>query len=162
MHNKRLLLPLLAVHVPLLLAFLPTLLVPAPPPVKPSLPATPADRTACDLVNEQNETLRRVYWDWAENVLVLLWCLAESNTKILGSLNAQGNKIVELIMAFLEEEKLGIAESAGLGEGGEEGGMEVDGKKKKSKKDKEKEKKALRVPLFVAVAAGSSFRSPIY
>ncbi|GAA5885287.1 hypothetical protein JCM16303_005988 [Sporobolomyces ruberrimus] len=159
MHNKRILLPLLSCHLPLLLAYLPTLLSPAQAPVKPSLPATPADRTAADLLNESNETLRRVYWDWAENVLVLLWCLAESNTKILGSLNAQGDKIVELIMAFLEEEKLGIAESAGVS-GDTEGGMEVDSKKKKpSKKDKEKEKKALRVPLFVAVAAAQTLHA---
>ncbi|GAA5915546.1 Syo1p [Sporobolomyces salmoneus] len=160
MHNKRLLLPLLGCHLPLLLAYLPTLLSPPQAPVKPSLPATPADRTAADLVNEANETLRRVYWDWAENVLVLLWCLAESNTKILGSLNAQGDKIVELIMAFLEEDKLGIAESAGINGGENEGGMEVDGKKKKqSKKDKEKGKKALRVPLFVAVAAAQTLHA---
>ncbi|GAA5979527.1 hypothetical protein JCM5350_004923 [Sporobolomyces pararoseus] len=161
MHNKRLLLPLLTCHLPLLLAYLPTLLSPPQAPIKPSLPATPADRTACDLLNEANETLRRVYWDWAENVLVLLWCLAESNTKILGSLNAQGDKIVELIMAFLEEDKLGIAEAAGVnGENDVEGGMEVDGKKKKqSKKDKEKEKKALRVPLFVAVAAAQTLHA---
>lgn len=156
MHNKRLLLPLLSSHLPLLLTYLPTLLAPAQPPIKPSLPATPADRTACDLTNEANETLRRVYWDWAENVLVLLWCLAESNTKILASLNAQGDKIVQLIMAYLEEERLGIAESAGVT--AEEGGMEVDGSKKKKagKKEKEKEKKSLKVPLFVAVAAGES------
>ena len=154
MHNKRLLLPLLSSHLPLLLTYLPTLLSPAQPPVKPSLPATPAERTACDLTNEANETLRRVYWDWAENVLVLLWCLAESNTKILASLNAQGDKIVQLIMAYLEEERLGIAESAGVTS--EEGGMELDGGKKKKlgKKEKEKEKKSLKVPLFVAVAAG--------
>ena len=155
MHNKRLLLPLLSSHLPLLLTYLPTLLHPAQPPVKPSLPATPADRTLCDLTNEANETLRRVYWDWAENVLVLLWCLAESNTKILASLNAQGDKIVQLIMAYLEEERLGIAESAGVTS--EEGGMELDGggkKKKPGKKEKEKEKKSLKVPLFVAVAAG--------
>ncbi|GAA5934107.1 Syo1p [Sporobolomyces koalae] len=158
MHNKRLLLPLLSSHLPLLLAYLPTVLAPAQPPVKPSLPATPADRTACDLVNEANETLRRVYWDWAENVLVLLWCLSESNTKILASLNAQGDKIVELIMAFLEEDKLGIAESAGLED--HEGVMQLDAKKKqKSKKDKDKEKKALRVPLFVAVAAAQTLHA---
>ncbi|GAA6060710.1 hypothetical protein JCM10212_003331 [Sporobolomyces blumeae] len=160
MHNKRLLLPLLASHVPLLLTYLPTLLSPASAPVKPSLPATPADRAACDAVNEANETLRRVYWDWAENVLVLLWCLAESNTKILATLNAQGDKLVELVMAFLGEEKLGIAESAGLGEGEEDGGMDVEGsKKKKGKKDKEREKKALRVPLFVAVAAAQTLHA---
>ncbi|GAA6019291.1 hypothetical protein JCM11491_001305 [Sporobolomyces phaffii] len=155
MHNKRLLLPLLSCHLPLLLAYLPAVLAPPAPQVKPALPATPADRTACDLANEANETLRRVYWDWAENVLVLLWCLAESNTKILSSLNAHGGPIVELIMAFLDEDRLGIAESAGV----QDGGMQVEGAHKKKKQPQGKKDKALRVPLFVAVAAAQTLHA---
>ncbi|GAA5858433.1 hypothetical protein JCM1840_001202 [Sporobolomyces johnsonii] len=156
MHNKRLLLPLLSSHLPLLLLYLPAQLAPAPAPLKPTLPATAAERKSVELANEAAETLRRVYWDWAENVLVLLWCLAESNTKILGSLNAQGDRIVELVMAFLREERVGI--EGALDE--EEGGMNVDkgAKVKKGKKEKEAQKGS-RVPLYVAVAAAQTLHA---
>ncbi|GAA5950125.1 hypothetical protein JCM21900_004604 [Sporobolomyces salmonicolor] len=156
MHNKRLLLPLLSSHLPLLLLYLPPQLAPAPAPLKPNLPATAADRKSVELANEAAETLRRVYWDWAENVLVLLWCFAESNTKILGSLNAQGDRIVELVMAFLMEERVGI--EGALAE--EEGGMDVDkgAKGKKGKKEKDAQTGS-RVPLYVAVAAAQTLHA---
>ncbi|BGP14836.1 hypothetical protein JCM10213_002725 [Rhodosporidiobolus nylandii] len=149
MHNKRLLLPLVSVHLPLLAAYLPSQLAPAPAPVKPALPAGPAERKAAELANEAQETLRAGYWDWAENVLVLLWSLAESNTKILASLNGSAGAIVALCMAFLEEERLGLEKKAD--------GMDIEGGKKK-KKDA-KGKKGARVPMFVAVAAAQTLHA---
>ncbi|GAA5861364.1 hypothetical protein JCM8547_006106 [Rhodosporidiobolus lusitaniae] len=158
MHNKRLLLPLLSIHVPLLTAYLPAVLGPAPEKVKPNLPATPAERERVDLLNEAQETLRAGYWDWAENVLVLLWSLAESNTKILAALNAHAGAIVGLCVGFLSEERLGIEKKGGAG--GEEDGMEVEGAGKKGKKDKKGKKSAgAKVPLFVAVAAAQTLHA---
>ncbi|GAA6034413.1 hypothetical protein JCM8097_002713 [Rhodosporidiobolus ruineniae] len=156
MHNKRLLLPLTSVHLPLLASYLPAQLLPAPPPLKPSLPATPAERQRVELANEGHETLRAGYWDWAENCLTLLWSLAESNTKILAALNTHAAAIVGLCLGFLQEGRLGLEKSEG------EDGMEVEaGAKKHKKKDaKEKEKKkGAKVPLFVAVAAAQTLHA---
>ncbi|GAA5900210.1 hypothetical protein JCM6882_002275 [Rhodosporidiobolus microsporus] len=158
MHNKRLLLPLTSIHLPLLAAYLPLVVAPAPAPLKPNLLATPAERERVDLANEAQETLRAGYWDWAENVLVLLWSLAESNTKILAALNAHGEAIVKLCVGFLSEDRLGI-EKVGV-EGVEMDGMDVEAGKKHKKKDAAgKGKKGARVPLFVAVAAAQSLHA---
>ncbi|GAA5982299.1 hypothetical protein JCM11641_002000 [Rhodosporidiobolus odoratus] len=152
MHNKRLLLPLVTIHLPLLALYLPLQLGPAHVPVKPSLPATPEQRKAAELLNESHETLRAGYWDWAENVLVLLWCLAESNTKILGALNAHAGLIVGICMAFLEEEKMGLEK------GEQADGMQVEAGGKKKKKEG-KGRKGAKVPLFVAVAAAQTLHA---
>ncbi|GAA5837183.1 hypothetical protein JCM11251_005279 [Rhodosporidiobolus azoricus] len=160
MHNKRVLLPLTSVHLPLLAVYLPSVLGPAPAPLKPSLPATPEERERVELANEANETLRQGYWDWAENVLVLLWSLAESNTKILASLNAHGEAIVQLCMSFLAEERLGLDKVQVEGADGEGMDVEAGDRKKKGKKDaKDKGKKGGRVPLFVAVAAAQTLHA---
>lgn len=154
MHNKRLLLPLATIHLPLLAHFLPQQLAPAPALVKPELPATAEQRRAAEDANEAQDTLRRSFWDWAENVLTLLWCLAESNTKILASLNGHAEAIVGLCMALLDEDRLGVDKHEG--DEGENGGMEVESGKKQKKKDAKKaQAKKARVPLFVAVAAGA-------
>lgn len=80
---------------------------------------------------------------------MLIWCLAESNTKILGTLNNVGEGVVRFLMSYLAGEGLGI------GSEGETDGMEVEeGKAKKGKKVKKVEEKKERVPLFVALAAG--------
>lgn len=166
MHNKRLLLPLATIHLPLLAHFLPHQLAPPPAPVKPTLPATAEQRRAADAANEAHDTLRRSFWDWTENVLTLVWCLAESNTKILAGLNAHAEHIVALCVALLDEDRLGIDkldgdEQRGEGAAAAQGGMDVEGGaaggKALKKKDAKREKaKRLRVPLFVAVAAGAS------
>lgn len=85
---------------------------------------------------------------------MLLWCLAESNTKILASLNATGDKLVEFTMAFLDAKAMGLSE-------GDTDGMDVEGAKK-GKKGKKVAGAKERVPLFVALAAGasSSFSRP--
>ncbi|BGP30940.1 hypothetical protein JCM10296v2_002702 [Rhodotorula toruloides] len=157
MHNKRLLLPLTTIHIPLLAHFLPSQLGPAPQPQKPSFPATSEQRRAVEDANEAQDTLRRSFWDWSENVCVLLWCLAESNTKILGSLNAHAQGIGGLCMSFLDESALGIERNAQFaelaGEQGGRGGMDVESKKPKKKDVKKEQAKKVRVPLFVAVAA---------
>lgn len=146
MHNKRLLLPLLTLHLPLLRSLLPSMLLPPSAPVVAPLPSTAADREAADALNEHAEKRRRLYWDWCENVLTLLWCAAESNTKILASLNTAGNDLVEFLMAFLDVKGLGLD----VNETGD--GMDVEGALKK--KGKKVKKDTLRVPLFVAVTAG--------
>lgn len=160
MHNKRLLLPLTTIHIPLLAHFLPSQLGPAPQPQKPSLPATPEQRRAVEDANEAQDTLRRSFWDWSENVFVLLWCLAESNTKILGSLNGNAQAIVGLCIGFLAESALGIERNAHVaelaGEEGAHGGMDVESKKPKKKDVKKEQAKKARVPLFVAVAAAQA------
>lgn len=82
---------------------------------------------------------------------MLIWCLAESNTKILGTLNNVGEGVVRFLMSYLAGEGLGI------GSEGETDGMEVEeGKAKKGKKVKKVEEKKERVPLFVALAAGKA------
>lgn len=147
MHNKRLLLPLLSVHLPLLVSLLPTMLQPAPAPHVAPLPSTPLQREAADILNDRNDKRRRLYWDWVENVLTLLWCCAESNTKILATLNAGGKGIVEFLLAFLDAEGLGMDSASD---------MNVDSSSKKGKKAKKDVVRKERVPLFVAVAAGMS------
>ncbi|GEM06630.1 proteophosphoglycan ppg4 [Rhodotorula toruloides] len=160
MHNKRLLLPLTTIHNPLLAHFLPSQLGPAPQPQKPTFPATPEQRRAIEDANEAQDTLRRSFWDWSENVFVLLWCLAESNTKILGSLNAHAQGIIDLCMGYLAESALGIEGNAQVaelaGEQGGHGGMHVESKKPKKKDVKKEQAKKSRVPLFVAVAAAQA------
>ncbi|BGO90467.1 hypothetical protein NBRC10512_004727 [Rhodotorula toruloides] len=160
MHNKRLLLPLTTIHIPLLAHFLPSQLGPAPQPQKPSFPATPEQRRAVEDANEAQDTLRRSFWDWSENVCVLLWCLAESNTKILGSLNAHAQGIVGLCMGYLAESALGIERNAQVAELADEqggrGAMEVESKKPKKKDVKKEQAKKVRVPLFVVVAAAQA------
>ncbi|GAA6008534.1 hypothetical protein JCM10207_007147 [Rhodosporidiobolus poonsookiae] len=158
MHNKRLLLPLTTVHLPLLALYLPCQLANNPAPPKPHATdnLTPAEREAATLAHEAHETLRAGFWDWAENVLVLLWCLAESNTKILAALNPHAGAIVGLCMGFLDAERLGVERVEGLGRGEGEDGMEVEGggkKKKSASKQAKDARKRTRVPLFVAVAA---------
>ncbi|KAM0788603.1 hypothetical protein ACM66B_001724 [Microbotryomycetes sp. NB124-2] len=151
MHNKRLLLPLMQTHVPLLASKLQQQLEPAPEPVQAPLPSTAEQRKQAQEQNAHNDLHRRIYWDWAENVLTLLWCLSESTTKILTSLNAHGDKIVEFAMAFLNEHALDIASSSSSSSSSmAQNGMSVDGKH--SKKDKKADKRE-REPLFVAVAA---------
>lgn len=158
MHNKKLLTPLATTHLPLLLSLLPSLLLPAPAPLKAPLPSTPTQRLAVEFQNNRNEKRRRLYWDWSENVLYLIWCLAESTTRILGSLNNVGEGLIGFLVSYLESEALRI-ESIEMGL---EDGMDVEGgngsekKGKKSKKGKTVEKKE-RVPLFCAVAAGKFF-----
>ena len=154
MHNKRLLLPLTTTHLLPLLSLLPSLLGPAPAPHVAPLPSTPEQRVAAEILNSRNEKRRRLFWDWSENVLMLLWCLAESNTKILASLNATGDKLVEFTMAFLDAKAMGLSE-------GDTDGMDVEGAKK-GKKGKKVAGAKERVPLFVALAAGasSSFSRP--
>ena len=146
MHNKKLLQPLLNIQIPLLLSLLPSQLQPAPAPHAAPLPSTPAQREAADILNSRNEMRRGLYWDWNENLITLLWCCAESNTKILTSLNAGGQGIIDYLMAFLESGGLGL----------EEDGDDMEGVKggKKGKKVKKEASKKERVPLFVAVAAG--------
>ncbi|BGP46950.1 hypothetical protein JCM10450v2_002802 [Rhodotorula kratochvilovae] len=158
MHNKRLLLPLATIHLPLLAHFLPQQLAPALALVKPELPATAEQRRAAEDANEAQDTLRRSFWDWAENVLTLLWCLAESNTKILASLNGHAEAIVGLCMTLLDEDRLGVDKHEG--NEGENGGMEVESGKKQKKKDAKKaQAKKARVPLFVAVAAAQTLHA---
>ncbi|GAA6052018.1 hypothetical protein JCM3770_002323 [Rhodotorula araucariae] len=158
MHNKRLLLPLATIHLPLLSHFLPQQLATPPAPVKPELPATAEQRRAAEDANEAQDTLRRSFWDWAENVLTLLWCLSESNTKILASLNGHAEAIVGLCMALLDEDRLGVDKHEG--DEGENGGMDVESGKKQKKKDAKKDKaKKARVPLFVAVAAAQTLHA---
>ncbi|GAA5911439.1 hypothetical protein JCM8208_005060 [Rhodotorula glutinis] len=160
MHNKRLLLPLATVHLPLLAHFLPHQLAPPPAPVKPALPATAEQRRAADAANEAHDTLRRSFWDWTENVLTLVWCLAESNTKILAGLNAHAEQIVALCVALLDEDRLGIDKLDGDEGAAGPGGMDVEGGKALKKKDAKREKaKRLRVPLFVAVAAAQTLHA---
>lgn len=142
MHNKRLLQPLAAVHLPLLLRFLPLQLGPVPAEVKPAMPATPAARRAAEDANEAHDTLRRSFWDWAENTLTILWCLAESNTKILASLNQHAPAIVALCVAFLQAASDVEDESL-------QDEQTVKGKQKQAPVAKR-----ARVPLYVAVAAG--------
>lgn len=139
MHNKRILQPLVSVHLPLLTQFLPIRLGPAPALVKPSMPATAGARRAAEDLNEANDTLRRSFWDWAENTLTVLWCLAESNTKILASLNQHAQAIVGLCVAFLQHaiDFSGDDEAANKGKGKQQPAP-----------------KQSRVPLYVAVAAG--------
>lgn len=139
MHNKRILQPLVSVHLPLLTQFLPLRLGPAPALVKPSMPATAGARRAAEDLNEANDTLRRSFWDWAENTLTVLWCLAESNTKILASLNQHAQAIVGLCVAFLQHaiDFSGDDEAASKGKGKQQPAP-----------------KQSRVPLYVAVAAG--------
>ena len=146
MHNKKLLQPLLNVQIPLLLSLLPLQLQPAPAPHVAPLPSTPAQREAADVLNSRNETRRGLYWDWNENLITLLWCCAESNTKILTSLNAGGQGIVDYLMSFLESSGLGLEEDSD--------GMDGVKGAKKGKKVKKEVSKKERVPLFVAVAAG--------
>lgn len=139
MHNKRILQPLVSVHLPLLTQFLPLRLGPAPPLVKPSMPATAGARRAAEDVNEANDTLRRSFWDWAENTLTVLWCLAESNTKILASLNQHAQAIVGLCVAFLQHAiDFSVEDEAA----------------NKGKGKQQPAPKQSRVPLYVAVAAG--------
>ena len=158
MHNKKLLQPLLNVQIPLLLSLLPSQMQPAPAPHTAPLPSTPLQREAADILNSRNETRRGLYWDWNENLITLLWCCAESNTKILTSLNAGGQGIVDYLMAFLESGGLGLEEDGD--------GMEGVVGAKKGKKVKKEVSKKERVPLFVAVAAGefcfSSITPSIY
>lgn len=151
MHNKRLLLPLTTTHLPQLgSSSLRTELGPAPEPLKPSLPASPAQRQQVDEQNAVIQAKRRLYWDWSENVLTLVWCLAESTTKILGSLNNHAKEIVECSAAYLDARALGLVEGAnGAGDG-----MDVEGAKKGAKSKTKKGSKTDRVPLFVAVTAG--------
>ncbi|GAA5880505.1 hypothetical protein JCM3774_000630 [Rhodotorula dairenensis] len=152
MHNKRMLQPLVAVHLPLLARFLPVQLGPAPPAVKPTMPATAADRRAAEDTNEANDTLRRSFWDWAENTLTLLWCLAESNTKILTSLNQHAQAIVALCVAFLQHaidfDLDGTAESDAASKGKGKQQQQQSGGARKS-----------RVPLYVAVAAAQTLHA---
>lgn len=162
MHNKKLLTPLATTHLPLLLSLLPTLLLSPPTPLTAPLPSTPTQRLAVEFQNNRTEKRRRLYWDWSENVLYLIWCLAESNTKILGSLNNVGDKLIEFLVKFLESEALGIEgieinlEDGMDVEGGTSNGNGSEKKGKKSKKGKTVEKKE-RVPLFCAVAAGKFY-----
>lgn len=142
MHNKRILQPLVSVHLPLLAQFLPIRLAPAPALVKPSMPATAGARRAAEDLNEANDTLRRSFWDWAENTLTVLWCLAESNTKILASLNQHAQAIVGLCVAFLQHAIDFSVED-------EESEAANKGKGKQQPAPKQS-----RVPLYVAVAAG--------
>ncbi|GJN87628.1 hypothetical protein Rhopal_000583-T1 [Rhodotorula paludigena] len=159
MHNKRLLLPLTTIHLPLLSHFLVAQLAPPAPPVQPPLPASAEARRAADDANEASDTLRRSYWDWCENTLVLLWCLAESNTKILASLNAHADLIVRFCVALLDEDRLGIERFEGVNEG-EDAGMRNGAEKGAKKKDQRKDKaKRGRVPLFVAVAAAQTLHA---
>ena len=146
-HNKRVLLPLANSHIPALAALLDARLAPPTPKLVAPLPSTPEQRKAVEEVNDLNEEKRRMYWDWAENVLTLLWCLAESNTKILASLNALEG-LGSFCLSFLAGGRLGIGE-AEMGDA-----MVEDGKKKKGKKVATGPSE--RVPLFVAVAAGQS------
>lgn len=150
MHNKRLLLPLISTHLPLLLPRVHEMLLPPAEPLKPTLPASPEQRKQVEELNAKNDQRRRMFWDWSENVFMLLWCLAESTTKILGSLNAHADKIVEFALAYLDEGALGLSELD------QEGGMDVEGGKKGKKAKKADASKRERVPLFVAVSAGES------
>ncbi|KAK4053545.1 hypothetical protein OIV83_001713 [Microbotryomycetes sp. JL201] len=147
MHNKRVLLPLMQTHVPLLTFKLQHQLEPAPEPIQAPLPSTAEQRKHASETNAQNDLHRRIFWDWSENVLTLLWCLSESTTKILTSLNAHGDKIVDFAMSFLNEHALDIASAA---KAPVENGMTLDGKH--GKKNKKADKRE-REPLFVAVAA---------
>lgn len=148
MHNKRLLLPLMSTHLPLLVPRVHEMLLPPAEPLKPTLPATAEQRKQVDEQNAKNDQRRRMFWDWSENVFMLLWCLAESTTKILGSLNAHADKILDFSMAYLDQGALGLTAL------GEENGMDVEGKKRSKKGQKADEAKRERVPLFVAVSAG--------
>lgn len=144
-HNKRVLLPLTSTHLPLLSKLVTSLLGPPPAKIVAPLPSTAEQRREAEEMNENVEGRRRLGWDWIENVLTLLWCLAESNTKILASLNGVGKELVEFLMLFLKEENIGIV-GVGAGEG-----MEVEGPKKGKKTVSPPRG---RVPLFVATAAG--------
>ena len=148
MHNKRLLLPLISTHLPLLIPRVNEMLLPAAEPITAPLPSTAEQRKQADELNAKNAQRRLMFWDWSENVFMLLWCLAESTTKILGSLNAHADKIVEFAMAYLDAGALGLSDL------NEAGGMDVEAKK--SKKGKKADAKRERVPLFVAVSAGES------
>lgn len=152
MFNKRLLLPLLTLHLPLLRSLLPSMLVPAAVPQTAPLPSTPAARLAHETLQEHTEKRRRLYWDWTENVLMLLWCCAESNVKILGGLNNAGAELVEFLLILFAAQGLGL-ESADREDGQ---GMEVEQGGKKGKKVKKAAEKKERIPLFVAVTAGEA------
>ncbi|KAL8276569.1 hypothetical protein RQP46_011059 [Phenoliferia psychrophenolica] len=144
MHNKRLLLPLTSTHLPLLASLLPTLLGPTPPPITAPLPSTPADREAAQVANEHAEHRRRLFWDWTENVVFLLWALAESNTKILASLNAVGQDLIVFLGALVRVD------------GDEAGGEDAKGGKKGKKAAAVKS-----VPVGVALAAAQTLHALI-
>ncbi|KAK4700471.1 hypothetical protein P7C70_g5779, partial [Phenoliferia sp. Uapishka_3] len=139
MHNKRILLPLTTTHLPLLATMLPSMLGPAPAPITAPLPSTPAQREDAQVENEKVEHRRRLYWDWTENVVFILWSLAESNTKILASLNAIGEDLVVFLGRLVASE------------GGDAGEMDVEAKKRKGKKAAANKS----VPIGVALAAGT-------
>jgi hypothetical protein len=145
-HNKRVLLPLANSHIPALAALLDERLAPPAPKLVAPLPSTAEQRKVVDDANDLNEEKRRMYWDWAENVFTLLWCLAESNTKILASLNAIEG-LGAFCLSFLAGGRLGIGE-AEMGDTDMEGSLKKKGKKVESQQFE-------RVPLFVAVAAGT-------
>jgi hypothetical protein len=154
MNNKKLLIPIIDSHLPLLLSLLPDMLLPPKPKLSATLPSTPADRATIDQFNDKNEKRRSLYWDWTENVLMLLWCCAESNTKILTSLNSAGQPLIQFLLAFLDAASLGIDIDSN---DDDDDRMELENKKgKKVKKDATKSKKE-RIPLFVAVTAGMFF-----
>lgn len=157
MHNKRLLLPLTTTHFTALgpLVLQARGAAPVPAPKQPTLPASAEQRRAAEEDNARDEAKRKLVWDWSENVLTLLWCLAESTTKILTSLNAHADKIIQLTMMFLDAEALGLQQPAV-----QSGGMDVDGDKKGGKKKNKKDQRDhARVPLFVAVAAAQTLHA---
>ncbi|KAM0750209.1 hypothetical protein T439DRAFT_380929 [Meredithblackwellia eburnea MCA 4105] len=148
MNNKRLLLPLFTHHLPLLAQLLPSLLsATPPPPIVAPLPSTPQERDQAAEENARQENRRKLYWDWAENVVYLVWCFAESNTKILASLNSQGG---EPLIAFLGS-LLRVFPGSGSGDGMD--GVEDSKNKKKNKKA---EKGGKTVPVAVALAAAQT------
>lgn len=86
---------------------------------------------------------------------MLLWCLAETNTKVLNGLNAHASLLVEFALRLIDCKALGLG-TAFI----ESNLMDVEGKKNSKKNKKSAEQKRERVPLFVAVAAGESRCEP--
>ncbi|SGY16741.1 BQ5605_C012g06971 [Microbotryum silenes-dioicae] len=150
MHNKKVLVPLVTHHLPILIQLLPERLgrVPRAAPATAPLPSTAEDRKRVEAENDSRDTRHRLYWDWCENVAMLLWCLAETNTKVLNGLNAHASLLVEFALALIDCEALGLGAAFV-----ESQGMEVEGKKGGKKNKKTAGQKRERVPLFVAVAA---------
>ncbi|SCV67767.1 BQ2448_5378 [Microbotryum intermedium] len=150
MHNKKVLVPLVTHHLPILIQLLPERLgrVPRPVPATASLPSTAKDRKRVEADNDTRETRHRLYWDWCENVAMLLWCLAETNTKVLNGLNAHASLLVEFALGLIDCEALGLGAAFN-----ESNGMDIEGKKGGKKSRKSAAQMRERVPLFVAVAA---------
>lgn len=102
MHNKRMVLPLTTRHLPTLTALVPTALRPRETHRPESFPASKSERQAAEARTRKDDARRRLCWDWSENALTMVWCLAEaSSSKILSTLNANLEVILPFLVAFL-------------------------------------------------------------